>query len=343
MSKLTEARSRGRSLSVKQLIDERIKKLEEQQIAEIDAEYSQKHASLENSIRVKALKLKNDLLSIDSLEETARALEQSVKVKVGVLLDILIEKALDKHELGIHREHLHDSLHKLGGTSNSFGDIVNIDAYVEEIIQFDDYIKSQFSQSLGPSNPAGLDEVVSNRVFECLHSTIVDGICGSLRRGPDMDCLIPELPAHGTAKPTATRLANWGDKMRSSRANPDLQEGLEGAKTLVKKLQSNSELEYQIQRQVDEELVPVDGKYLKLIAEATYCLYEDEMRLSNTSTRSALDPLWAKKVLPVIMKGDGTIIKDFVRILSAYVSQQYPINRRIQKLVQIESAKAVFN
>ena len=342
MSNFT-SRSRGRSLSVKQLIDERIQRLEEQEIAEVDAEFSQKHAAVLNSIRVKALRLKNGMASIESLEATASSINQSIGAKFGVLLDILNENCVNRHSLGKHRDDLGESIKNLICQPESLVGLVDIDGYVDEILQFDESIKSRFTQYLDNSNPESLEEVMSKRIEECIHSTLIDGVSEALRRGApsgpvEAPTLYQSIPKHQYRK-----FNSRSEYIRSNNIGLVLPEQLESANLILRRLQAHSELEYHIQRQIDEELSVIDAKYLKLIAEVSFAVHEEAMKTHGESSATGLDALWTKKVVPAILKSNDTLLKDVVRVLSSYVTTQYSTNRRIQKLVQIESSKSIFN
>lgn len=344
MSKLHESRSRGRSLSVKQLIDERIKKLEDQQISEIEAAFSQRQAVITNSIRVKALKLRNELVSIESIEATAATIHESIGCKLSVLLDILTEICRTRPSLGMQRIDLEESIRNITGPSHKESEeLVDIDGYVEEILQFDESVRSQFDQYTDNSKSRNIEEEISQRIVECVRTTVVDGICGSLRRDIATVPSEADVPYARIPKPQAGNCRNSSHLPRSSDHGTIHQEKIESAKALIKRLQSNAELEYHTQRQIDDELALIDGKYLKLLAEASFSVYEESVKPTKNHITAGLDPAWTRKVLPAILKSNDTLVRDIIRVLSSYVSDEYSENRRIQKLVQIESSKSNFN
>ena len=343
MSTSRASRSHDRSLSVKQLIDERIKKLEEQQISEIASEYSQKHASLVNSMRIKNLRVSNVLGPTDELEGVSMGIQSEIKVKLRILMEKLKDRAESENELAIDKDSMGTFLQTVVSKTADLDHLIDIDLYLEEILKFDEYCKNQFSEHVETRKLPAVEQLVFSRVTESLNAIVLDGVCGALTRGHFFDNTSAESDdilkdAHKLHKHFQFRHLPQFSQSRSG-----VVEGSESAKLLMRKLQSSTELEYNIQRQVDEELSTVDSKYLKLIAETASSVYAVETKLGQELSSGHLDPLWIKKVIPAILKSDESLAKDVIDSLSRFVSANYESNRRINKLVQIESAKSTFN
>lgn len=343
MSSSHAFRSRERSLSVKQLIDARIKKLEEEQISEIRSEYDQKHASLTNSVQVKTLRLNSEFGSTEQLELISEGLQSEIKSKLRTLLEVLYHLARSNNTLAIDKYSMAESLRAAIDSADAMHHLVDIDSYLEEILKFDESIKDEFVECMTAGTPPTVEELVFNCIKESLNMIVIDGMCESMRRSNVFEPASTEIAETSKEGMRHQKHYLFRQLPHFSKVNNDAADGLESAKLLLRKLQSQAEIEYNIHRQIDDELSTVDGKYLKLIAEAASCVYAEETKLDHGSAGSIIDPLWVKKVIPTILKHNESLAKDFINAVSKYVSVNYVSNRRLQKLVQIESVKTTFN
>jgi hypothetical protein len=111
---------------------------------------------------------------------------------------------------------------------------------------------------------------------------------------------------------------------------------------LLKRLQDICEIEVQISRQIEDELIEIDNKYLKLIAEASLLTFKAS-GFENPSGAFFLDELWTRRVIPAILRQNPFMIQDVINAINNYASVNYQGNKRIQKLIQIENSKSTYH
>jgi hypothetical protein len=337
-----EQRSRGRSLSVKQLIDERMRKLEDKQIAEIQTEFAQKHTALANSIRVKGLILANDNGPMEECEIRAAKAQNDLQNKLRVLLEVLTQRSVDNNKSAISRNDVQYSLEFSSRTAEEFDQLVDVDRFIEDILAFDERACHQLSTCLDNPNALDLSDDIVRKFNYTMDATMREGICEALKAGPI--CVGDNTDAVSATiiqQPRAVRPF----RARHSGNTPVKHitgESTEMSRAVLKRLQAHHEIEYHIQREIDDQLSIVDSKYLKLVAEASTCIFVTETEQGG-SRGPALDGMWVKKILPFLLKKDDEIVKDIIEALSMYTSLNYTSNPRIQKLVQIESSKMTFS
>jgi len=338
---------RGNSLSVRQLIDERISKIEEQQISEIEAHFHQKRNAILNSIRVKTLKLENNNgTRID--EGTPRSEFQSkVKTRIEKLSSIL------ENEIQLSKEIRHDHgtlsnvLHQICPKTDcdERNGLVNVDAYVEDLLRFDQAIQLDYIAA-NCQTPI-VDEEVEDRVIgelgQIVKTKVAEFISSLEPMSSNRSCRpIPRVPEGVVYK--NKKSVNFARTVKPQDPVGNRHASSNNTHQLLQKLQDPAEIERNITAQVCAEMVDIDNKYLKLIADASTLTYNESMKRGTLDGKpDQVDSLWIKRVIPAILRLNPDMICDTVNALSEYASENYSTNKRIQKIIQLETTRTSLN
>jgi hypothetical protein len=316
------------SLSVRQLIDERIEKLEAEERKTIDLEFESKLVSLRNSLRVKTMKLENMLGITLSDTNLVEHFEDRLSSKLAEV-ESTLGKRVDKMCRSSYR---HGRPFKL--STEPLMKAMDIDSCIKRIREFDNLVSERFDDELEHKDDLIFDEQQED-LEHLLTISLRDAFNSILtsRREKAPKPRTAEAPTVDLVLPDIVSLLSKHDQTDDTFGLDDVH-----LRDLLNKLMRTDIVEHHLHKSIDNEMMEIDSKYLKLIAEASSIIHTVAQ---GTTSTSEPDPIFVRKVLPAVLKDNEQLLQDMMIVIGEYCNNFVASNPRLERLLNLEKSRII--
>ncbi len=327
--KISPDAKKGPSLSVRQLIDERVAKLEQEELARIDAEFGSQLSGIQNAIKVKTLRAENELQTPLDDVDFVGDFESKISARLDRMERVLRERvkclASIQAEVPINRGFNADVV--------EYG--IQLDKCNIKISDFDKLVRERYMKELShrlhpPSH------VYEPNVEEYLQEGLIQTF--SNKSDSSKKLLFHELDTGSDSVNVKLKLNRpdlSGLFSLYTITNPLQGNDHDHLKSLLAKLTKTDKLANRIHTDVNLEVESLDAKYLRLIAEISSVVFETASR-KDLSKECPIDPLIIRRLLPTILQDDDELLQDFVTVIGDYCGTYSGANTKLERLINME-------